>query len=82
MNEDQTGGTGITGHYTVDEPMRNHAEGFSRALENALEEAEKQGVIKRGGQYESEVRYSVGIEFTNPPWVGDYRVWLDPQPRP
>ena len=80
MNEDQGGGTGITGHYTAREPMDNHAEGFSRALDKALEEAAKQGLIQKGGEYESDVSYSIGIRYTNPPWVGDYRAWINPQP--
>jgi hypothetical protein len=62
--------------------MDDHAAGFSLALQNALEEAEGQGVIRKGGEYDSEVRYSIGIKFTNPPWVGDYRVWIDPKERP
>ncbi len=82
MNEDQGGGAGVTGSYRVDEPMRDHTEGFNLALDDALQEAERQGLIKRGGEYDSEVRYSVGIRFTNPPWVGDYRVWIDPKERP
>ena len=82
MNEDQGGGTGITGRYTTREPMDNHAEGFSRALDNALEAAAKEGLIKKDSEYESDVRYSIGIRYTNPPWVGDYIAWIDPKEQP
>ena len=40
------------------------------------------GAIGVGGRYESEVRFFIDIEVTNPPWVGDYRVWIDPRERP
>ena len=85
MKEDQSGGeTGVTGHYRVEyeDRLSNHADGFSMALQRALKKAEKQGLIRLDGQYDAEVRFSVGIEFTNPPWIGDYRVWIDPKERP
>lgn len=85
MKEDQSGGeTGVTGHYEVDydSRLRNHSDGFSKALENALGEAARRKLIEPGRSYDSEIRFSVGIEYTNPPWIGDYRVHLDPNPRP
>jgi len=82
MNEDQSGGeTGFTGRYKA-QGQQDHAKGFNKALQNALEQAQEHGAIRVGGSYDSEVRFSVGIEVTNPPWVGDYRVWIDPTPRP
>ena len=85
MEEDQSGGeTGVTGHYKVDYDSRlsNHSDGFSRALENALAEAARRKLIEPGRSYDGEIRFSVGIEYTNPPWIGDYRAHLDPSPRP
>jgi hypothetical protein len=82
MNQDETGDTGFTGRYQVERPVQNHAEGFSQALQDALEQARREGVIDVGGRYESEVRLSIGIEVTNPPWVPDYRVWIDPKEQP
>ena len=86
MKEDQSGGeTGVTGHYVVDSydsRLRSHSDGFSKALENALEEAKERKLIERGRSYDSEIRFSVGIEFTNPPWIGDYGAWIDPEERP
>ena len=82
MNEDQSGGeTGFTGRY-VEQGHQDHAKGFSKALQDALQQARDRGVIDVGRHYDSEVRLSIGIEVTNPPWVGDYRVWIDPKERP
>jgi hypothetical protein len=86
VKEDQSGSeTGVTGHYQVvdyDNRLRNHSDGFSRALEDALDQAKRRELIAPGQSYDSEIRFSVGIEYTNPPWIGDYRVYLDPSPRP
>lgn len=85
MNEDQSGGdTGITGSYEVDFDARlqNHSDGFSKALENALEMAAKEKKILPDKEYDSVVRHSIVIKYTNPPWVGDYKVWIDPKERP
>lgn len=82
MNEDQNGdSTEIMGRYSA-LGHQDHAKGFSKALQDALEQAQERGLIRVGGSYDSEVRFSISIEVTNPPWVGDYRVWLNPQPRP
>jgi hypothetical protein len=83
MNEDQSGGeTRFIGHYPVERPVQGHADGFSRALQDALQQAQERGVIEVGGKYESEVHFSIDIEVTNPPWVGDYKVSIEPKPRP
>ncbi len=86
MNEDQSGGeTGITGSYEIadfEERLRNHSDGFSKALEDALDKAAKEKRILPGKEYDSVVRQSIVIKYTNPPWVGDYKVWIDPKERP
>ena len=33
-------------------------------------------------KFAPEVRFFIDIEVTNPPWVGDYRVRIDPRERP
>ncbi len=81
MNEDQSGGEGpITGHHRVGyaNRLKNHAEGFNRAIEDALRQADEQGRIVLEGTYETEIRFSVEIKYTNPPWIGDYRAAIDP----
>lgn len=81
MNVDQSGSEGgFLGRYT-EQGHQDHARGFSKALQDALQQARENGRIEPGRSYDSEVRFSIGIEVTNPPWVGDYRVWIDPTPR-
>lgn len=82
MKMDESGNEmGFTGRYT-EQGHQDHARGFSKALQNALQQARDSGRIEVGRSYDSEVRFSIGIEVTNPPWVGDYRVWIDPKERP
>lgn len=81
MNVDQSGENGFTGRYT-EQGQQDHARGFSKALQDALQQARDSGRIEPGQSYDSEVRFSIGIEVTNPPWVGDYKVWIDPRERP
>jgi len=81
MNEDQSGETGYIGRYS-EQGHQDHAKGFSKALQRALQEAQDRDAIVVGGRYESEVRFFIDIEVSNPPWVGDYRVWIDPRERP
>ena len=83
MNEDQSGGDRVSSGAT-----RRHGrtritrKASSKALQRALQQARDAGAIDVGRHYESEVRFFVDIEVTNPPWVGDYRVQIDPRERP
>lgn len=81
MNEDQSGEPGYIGRYS-EQGHQDHAKGFSKALQHALQQARDDGAIDVGRHYESEVRFFIDIEVTNPPWVGDYRAWIDPRERP